>query len=63
MLIRPANLYVHVEKEKCNLCGQPIDRCICCPECGHDCLLERGEIYCSVCLPEPNRGRVTKKGS
>ncbi len=26
-----------------------------CPECGHDCLLERGEPYCPVCFPEPKK--------
>jgi len=40
--------------ELCPVCKQPIDECICCPECGHVCLLDQGELYCPVCKPKPD---------
>lgn len=39
--------------DTCQVCGEPIDECICCPECGHLCPLDLGELYCPVCRPEP----------
>lgn len=41
------------EVELCPVCQYPLDQDVCCPECGHDCLLEKGEPYCPVCSPEP----------
>ncbi len=38
--------------EICDVCKKPIEECICCPECGHICSLDRGELYCPVCFPE-----------
>lgn len=35
--------------EVCEVCKRPIDECVCCYECGHDCPLEIGETYCPVC--------------
>jgi tRNA(adenine34) deaminase len=39
----------------CEVCEKPIKECICCPECGHICSLDRGEYYCPVCFPEKDR--------
>jgi len=38
--------------EICEICEEPIDKCICCSECGHICSLDYGELYCPVCFPE-----------
>ena len=38
--------------EICEVCKKPIQECICCPECGHICSLDSGELYCPVCFPE-----------
>ncbi len=42
--------------EKCPVCGNRIDECICCPECGHICVMDEGELYCPVCGPVPPKG-------
>jgi len=43
-------------KEKiCEVCEKPIKKCICCPECGHICSLDRGGYYCPICLPGKNQ--------
>jgi hypothetical protein len=39
--------------EKCPVCNQSKDKCICCPECGHICMLDEGEYFCPVCKPNP----------
>jgi len=39
--------------ELCPVCKEQTDKCVCCPECGHVCLLDMGELYCPVCKPEP----------
>jgi hypothetical protein len=36
----------------CEICENPIDKCVCCAECGHICSLDSGELYCPVCFPE-----------
>jgi len=36
----------------CKVCNRPVEKCICCPECGHICDLDRGENYCPVCFPK-----------
>jgi len=38
-------------EEVCPVCTYPADECVCCTECGHDCPLEAGELYCPVCSP------------
>ena len=38
--------------EICEVCKKPIEECICCPECGHICSLDSGELHCPVCFPE-----------
>ena len=37
----------------CNICDNPIDKCICCEEWGHICPLDLGELFCPICKPEP----------
>jgi tRNA(adenine34) deaminase len=37
----------------CEVCNKPLRECTCCPECGHTCGLDYGELYCPVCLPDP----------
>ena len=37
----------------CPVCSYPMDKCVCCAECGHDCPLDHGEAYCPVCGPVP----------
>lgn len=39
------------KEEFCPVCGNLTEDCVCCPECGHTCLLDRGELYCPVCGP------------
>ncbi|MCK5236123.1 MAG: hypothetical protein KAR06_03975 [Deltaproteobacteria bacterium] len=39
--------------EKCPVCGNNTDECVCCAECGHDCPLDIGEEFCPVCSPKP----------
>ncbi|MBI5492821.1 MAG: hypothetical protein HY893_07815 [Deltaproteobacteria bacterium] len=38
-------------EETCQVCGNRIEDCVCCPECGHTCVLESGGLYCPVCGP------------
>jgi len=40
-----------VKAEVCPVCGNTIGDCVCCPECGHVCSLNAGELYCPVCGP------------
>ncbi|MCK5139421.1 MAG: hypothetical protein KAQ85_06235, partial [Thermodesulfovibrionia bacterium] len=40
------------KREFCDVCEKPEEECICCPECGHICSLDNGELYCPVCFPE-----------
>jgi len=50
--------------DTCPVCGNQADLCICCPECGHVCLLELGEAYCPVCSPikgEDGKGDIKNK--
>ena len=49
------------EEELCPVCENPVSECVCCPECGHVCALDEGELYCPVCSPrrpggEPEKG-------
>ncbi len=37
--------------DTCPVCGLAMNECICCPECGHICALDEGELYCPVCSP------------
>lgn len=47
-----ANNELKPEKEElCPACNNRIDDCVCCPECGHVCALDEGELYCPVCGP------------
>ncbi|MCK4846528.1 MAG: hypothetical protein KAS88_02565 [Deltaproteobacteria bacterium] len=39
------------QAERCRACGEVLENCVCCPECGHICPLEQGEDYCPVCSP------------
>lgn len=39
------------KEETCTVCKNPVDDCVCCPECGHVCALNEGELYCPVCGP------------
>ncbi len=41
----------NVKTDICPVCGLDINECICCPECGHICALDEGELYCPVCSP------------
>jgi len=41
--------------ETCPVCDNPLDQCTCCPEWGHVCLLDLGELFCPVCRPEPKK--------
>lgn len=38
--------------EICEVCKKPLNECVCCPECGHICDLDKGEYYCPVCFPK-----------
>lgn len=38
-------------EEVCAVCGNRVEDCVCCPECGHTCLLESGGLHCPVCGP------------
>lgn len=40
------------QKELCPVCKNPVEDCVCCPECGHMCLLDQGELNCPVCGPK-----------
>lgn len=40
-----------VAEEICPVCKKSVDDCICCPECGHVCVMNEGELYCPVCGP------------
>jgi len=40
------------EETPCPECGRAGAACTCCEGCGHDCLLDHGEPWCPVCLPE-----------
>jgi hypothetical protein len=48
---------VFMAEKKCAICKEPAEKCICCPECGHVCSLDYGEIYCPVCFPENNKDK------
>lgn len=39
------------KEEFCPVCGNRAEDCVCCPECGHECVLDQGELYCPVCGP------------
>ncbi|HXI10421.1 MAG TPA: hypothetical protein VNK06_06400 [Thermodesulfobacteriota bacterium] len=39
------------KEEFCPVCGNRVEDCVCCPECGHECTLNQGEMYCPVCGP------------
>ena len=39
------------KEEVCPECGNRLDDCVCCPECGHVCALDSGELNCPVCGP------------
>lgn len=39
------------KEEKCPVCKNRLDDCICCPECGHVCVVNEEELYCPVCGP------------
>ncbi|HLE08136.1 MAG TPA: hypothetical protein VI914_00725 [Thermodesulfobacteriota bacterium] len=39
------------KEDICPNCGNRVDECVCCPECGHVCALKDGELYCPVCGP------------
>ncbi len=41
--------------EICAVCERSLEECICCPECGHICSLDTGELFCPVCFPAKNR--------
>jgi hypothetical protein len=43
------------KEEICQICGNRTEECICCPECGHVCALDAGELYCPVCGPVGER--------
>ncbi|MBI1912618.1 MAG: hypothetical protein HYS21_11535 [Deltaproteobacteria bacterium] len=50
-----------IEQEYCPVCGNRIEEDVCCPECGHECLLDQGELYCPVCGPkEPHKASEEK---
>jgi len=40
-----------VKEEICPECKMRADECMCCPECGHVCVLSEDELYCPVCGP------------
>ena len=37
----------------CDECGSPVSECVCCSGCGHVCPRDLGELYCPICLPDP----------
>lgn len=39
------------KEELCPVCGNRIEDCVCCPECGHVCAIDEGELVCPVCGP------------
>ena len=39
------------KEEFCPVCGNRTEECVCCPECGHECVLDQGGLYCPVCGP------------
>ena len=43
----------NVKTDLCPECGLALNECVCCPECGHICALDEGELYCPVCSPAP----------
>ncbi len=48
-----------IKEEICPVCKNRITDCVCCPECGHVCARDQGELYCPVCgpaKPEPGQG-------
>jgi hypothetical protein len=48
---KEAKMETNAMTDTCQVCGLDINECICCPECGHICALDEGELYCSVCSP------------
>ncbi|MBI5642755.1 MAG: hypothetical protein HY954_04695 [Deltaproteobacteria bacterium] len=51
MVKRPVEPPETTKEKFCAVCGNRTDECVCCPECGHACLLDGGEQYCPVCGP------------
>ncbi|MDP2689521.1 MAG: hypothetical protein Q8P48_05355 [Deltaproteobacteria bacterium] len=39
------------KEEFCPVCGNRTEDCVCCPECGHECVLNEEGLYCPVCGP------------
>ncbi len=37
--------------EVCPVCSNRTEDCVCCPECGHECVHDQEELYCPVCGP------------
>lgn len=52
------------KEELCPVCEHRLDDCICCPECGHVCAIDSGELYCPVCGPVPPKvvGKPEEEG-
>jgi hypothetical protein len=50
-MVKTAEVTPKIVEELCPVCGNRQEDCVCCPECGHECLLNQGEMYCPVCGP------------
>jgi len=40
-------------EEMCEECGLPVSECVCCSGCSHVCPMDLDELYCPICLPDP----------
>jgi len=59
---KTAEVLPREKEEFCPICKNRIEDCVCCPECGHECLLDQGEMYCPVCGPvEPKTEPLNNK--